>query len=181
MGEGIEILVYCPDEPKLFVRLCGILASLRFNIVEAKIHTTSHGYALDSFLTLAADHTFYGHHTARFLEEEIQQRMARQDFKPPGSSGLASRRVKCFPLTPEVSLRTDDVGEHHVLSITTSDRPLLLYDIACVLANHGINLRTAKIVTRGERAEDVFVVKGESLDHPENVIQFERALLEAMR
>jgi [protein-PII] uridylyltransferase len=181
MGEGIEVLIYCLDEPKLFVRLCGILASLRFNIVEAKIHTTFHGYALDSFLTLAADPTHYSHHTARFLEEEIQRRMARQDFKPPASFGLASRHVKHFPLTPEVSLQTDDAGGHHVLSITTSDRPLLLYDIACVLANNGINLRTAKIVTLGERAEDVFVVSGESLGHPENVIQIERVLLEVMR
>ena len=181
MGEGIEILIYCLDEPKLFLRLCGILASLRFDIVEAKIHTTAHGYALDSFLTLAADPIHYSHHTVRYLEGEIQQRMARQDFKPPTSFGLGSRRVKHFPLTPEVSFQTDDAGECHVLSITTNDRALLLVDIACVLANHGINLRTAKIVTRGERAEDVFVVKGESLDHPENVIQIERALLEVMR
>jgi [protein-PII] uridylyltransferase len=181
MGEGIQFLIYCPDEPKLFVRLCGILATLRFNIVEAKIHTTAHGYAMDSFLTLAADPIHYSHHTARFLEKEIQQRMARQDFKPPTSSGLTSRRVKHFPLTPEISFQTDDAGDYHVLSIAASDRPLLLYDIACVLANHAINLRTAKIVTRGERAEDVFVVKGESLEHPESVIQIERALLEAMR
>jgi [protein-PII] uridylyltransferase len=181
IGEGIQFLIYCMDEPKLFVRLCGILASLRFNIVEAKIHTTAHGYALDSFLALAADPIHYSHHTARFLEQEIQQRMARQDFKPPTPSGLTSRRVKHFPLTPEVSFQTDNTDEYRILSITTSDRPLLLYDIACVLANHSINLRTAKIVTRGERAEDVFVIKGESLEHPEKVIQIERALLEAMR
>ena len=147
MGEGIEVLIYCPDQSKLFVRLCAIFASLRYNIVEAKVHTTRHGYALDSFLTLAADPTHYSRQTARTLEEELQRCMTHQDFKPPASPRLVSRRVKHFPLIPEIRLQTDDSGEHHVLSITTSDRPLLLYDIASVLANHHINLRTGKIVT----------------------------------
>jgi len=181
MGEGIEVVIYCPDQPKLFARLCGIFASLRYNIVEAKVHTTHHGYALDSFLTLAADPTHYSRHTARVIEEEIQRRLVQQDFKPPASSGLVSRRGKHFPLTPEIRLQTDDAGEHYVLSVATHDRSLLLYDIASVLAKHDINVRTAKIVTLGERAEDMFVVKGAMLEYPESIVQIERELLEVMR
>ncbi len=180
MGEGIEVLIYCPDQPKLFARVCGVFAALRYDLVEAKVHTTRHGYALDSFLALAADPTHYSRETARLLEEEIQHRMEQQDFHPPSSSGLVSRRVKHFPLTPEISFQSDDSGAYYVLSVAANDRPLLLYDIACVLAKHDINVRTAKIVTLGERAEDVFVVYGETLHRPEQIVQIERELLEVI-
>ncbi|MCH5814801.1 hypothetical protein MMB00_24500, partial [Salmonella enterica] len=49
VGEGLQILVYAPDRPDLFARICGYLDSAGFNILDAKIHTTRRNYALDTF------------------------------------------------------------------------------------------------------------------------------------
>src|SRR5574340_1023500 len=53
-GEGLQVMVYCPDQRALFARICNFIARMNYTIVEAKIHTTRHGYALDSFQIMEA-------------------------------------------------------------------------------------------------------------------------------
>ena len=44
-----RLLVYLPDQKHLFARICGFFGRRGLSILEAKIHTTRHGYALDTF------------------------------------------------------------------------------------------------------------------------------------
>ena len=48
-GEGMQVLVYTPDAPDLFARICGYFDQAGFSILDAKIHTAKNGYALDTF------------------------------------------------------------------------------------------------------------------------------------
>ena len=50
IGEGLQIAVYTKDQPDLFARICSYFDRKNFSILDAKIHTTKHGYALDTFL-----------------------------------------------------------------------------------------------------------------------------------
>jgi [protein-PII] uridylyltransferase len=52
LGEGLEVMVYAHDQADLFVRLVGFFSRAGYSIVDAKIHTTRHGYALDTFVLL---------------------------------------------------------------------------------------------------------------------------------
>jgi [protein-PII] uridylyltransferase len=52
IGEGLQVMVYVRDQPDLFARICGLFSRHGLSIAEAKIHTTRHGYALDSFVLL---------------------------------------------------------------------------------------------------------------------------------
>jgi [protein-PII] uridylyltransferase len=92
-----------------------------------------------------------------------------------------SRRARHFPVTPVVDLRPDERGAFQVLSIVASDRPGLLYTVARSLAQHGLSVQTAKINTLGDRAEDVFLVSGEALSRPRQVLQFEQQLLRELQ
>jgi [protein-PII] uridylyltransferase len=49
-----------------------------------------------------------------------------------------------------------------------------------VFVSYNINLQTAKVMTLGDRVEDVFVVSGETLAQPRTQRQFERAMLDAL-
>jgi [protein-PII] uridylyltransferase len=49
LGEGLQILVYTPDQVDLFARICGYFDQAGFSILDAKIHTTHNGFALDTF------------------------------------------------------------------------------------------------------------------------------------
>ena len=53
-------------------------------------------------------------------------------------------------------LQPDETGHHYMLSLVATDRVGLLYSVAQVLVRHGANVLTAKILTLGERVEDVF-------------------------
>jgi [protein-PII] uridylyltransferase len=89
--------------------------------------------------------------------------------------------VRHFPISPRVDIRPDERGAYHVLSIVAADRPGLLYGVARLLARNRINLQTARINTLGDRAEDVFLVSGESLGDSKTVLQLEQDLLEELQ
>ena len=99
---------------------------------------------------------------------------------PTPRATRASRRVRHFPMQPEVHLEADATRQRWLLTINASDRMGLLYRIARVLALHGINLHLAKISTMGERVEDTFVIEGGNLASPPAQAQLERDLLQAI-
>jgi [protein-PII] uridylyltransferase len=57
---------------------------------------------------------------------------------------------------------TKDQNQRTVMELVTGDRPGLLSDVGRVFVEMGINIDTAKIVTIGERAEDVFYISNVS-------------------
>ncbi len=177
-GEGLQVMIYTPDQEELFARICGFFARTEFNILEAKIHTTRHGYALDTFQVMdPAGGVEHYRDMMSFIEYELAERLARQTPLEPPGAGRVSRRLKHFPVTPEVSIQADDRGTHHILSVAAGDRPGLLYRIARVLVTYGISVRNAKINTLGERVEDVFLVSGSGLSDTKTVLRIETDLL----
>ncbi len=177
IGEGIQVMVYCPDQPYLFARICGFFARIHYNIMEAKIHTTQHGYALDSFLVMdASNNTTNYRDVMNLIEYEMAQQITSTEALTAPQAGRVSRQLKHFPITPEVSITTDEKGRH-MLFIIAGDRPGLLARIAYVLARHHINLRSAKINTLGARAEDTFHIAGTELNQPQAVAALRDELL----
>jgi len=180
-GEGLQAMIYVRDQRDLFARICGYFGSVGFSIVDAKIYTTRHGYALDTFQVMDVGNIPHPRDMISKIEEELAQWLADQAPLPPPMRGRVSRRVKHFPIAPEVRIVPDEKGQYHSLSITAGDRTGLLYAIALVLSRYGISLHNAKIVTLGERAEDVLVVSGAALANPKTVLQFETDLLAALQ
>ncbi|MEP6608829.1 MAG: [protein-PII] uridylyltransferase [Burkholderiaceae bacterium] len=182
IGEGAEVLVYVKDQQGLFARVCGYFDSRNLSILDARVHTTRHGYALDTFLV--TDHGRARHYRELLsqIEHELAEWIAQQHELPPPSPPARfhqSRQSRQFPVTPTVQLQPDDRGSY-LLSVTATDRIGLLYSIARVLAKHQLNVHTAKILTLGERAEDVFLVSGGELGSPRDQLSIESDLLEVL-
>ncbi|TMH68534.1 MAG: HD domain-containing protein, partial [Betaproteobacteria bacterium] len=180
-GEGLQVMIYVPDQRDLFARISGYFGSVGFSIVDAKIYTTRHGYALDTFQVMDIGSVPHPRDMIAQIESELADWLANQVPLPQPVQGRVSRRVKHFPIAPEVRIVPDEKGQYHSLSITAGDRPGLLYAIALVLSRYGVSLHTAKIATLGERAEDVFVVSGAALASPKTVLQLETDLLKALQ
>jgi [protein-PII] uridylyltransferase len=172
VGEGLQVMVYCPDQRGLFARICNFIARMNYNIVEAKIHTTRHGYALDSFqiMEVTRSETPY-RDIMTYIEFELAQQIAQAKPIALAASGRISRQLKHFPIATEVTINPDAKGMH-VLSLIAGDRPGLLARIALIMDAHKIRLHRAKINTLGSRAEDVFWVSGEKLANPEETNSF---------
>ena len=177
IGEGLQVMVYVPDRPGLFARICGYFERTGFNIAEAKIHTTRHGYALDTFLVMGHGPGAHYRDMLMQIEKELADELDTGGALPAPRGGRLSRRARHFPVSPVVDLRPDERGAYQVLSIVASDRPGLLYSVARTLSQHGIGVHSAKINTLGDRAEDVFLVSGEALTRPREALQLEQQLL----
>ena len=181
IGEGVQVAVYTPDRPDLFARICSYFDEKNFSILDAKIHTTKLNYALDAFLISAPVFAKNYRDIINLIEHELSQLLQSDGPLPAPARGRLSRLSRTFPINPSVDLRPDERGQYYLLSVSANDRNGLLYTISNILAKYKINLHTAKVMTLGERVEDVFLVDGAALNHPRNQIMLETDLLKALR
>lgn len=180
-GEGLQVLVYTPDAPDLFARICGYFDQSEFSILDARIHTARNGYALDTFqvVTPGAQQEHQGAMCAA-VEAELARAVVATSPLPAPGKGRLSRRVRHFPFMPRVSLKPDEKAQRWLLNITASDQTGLLYKIARVLARHRINLQLAKVNTLGERVDDTFLIDGPELQNNRAQIEIETELLDVL-
>ena len=180
-GDGIEVMAYTLDQRYLFARLVGFFGRAGYNIIDAKIHTTRHGYALDSFMLLDISGRDDDRSMISYIEHELTARLTRQIPPEPPAGGRVSRQVKHFPIQPQVTILPDEKEQLCVMSVSASDRTGLLYTVAMALAAHDANLHTAKIVTLGERVEDTFLISGGDLGNSAGRMKLESELLEQLK
>jgi [protein-PII] uridylyltransferase len=185
-GEGLQVLVYTPDAPDLFARICGYFEEAGFSILDAKVHTAKPakglpGYALDTFQVVSPTLADHYRELVAMVEADLDRTIEENGPLPPPGKGRVSRRVKSFPVAPRVDLRPDEKAQRWLLTVSASDRVGLLYSIARVLARHRINLQLAKVTTLGERVEDTFLIDGPELQQNKAQIAIETELLEALK
>ena len=179
-GEGLQVLVYAPDQADLFARICGYFDRAGFSILDARVHTAHNGYALDTFQVVAPAMQEQYRELMHMIESDLAQTLVRGGPLPEPSRRRLSRRVKSFPFAPRVLLRPDEKAQHWLLSIAATDRAGLLYTIARVLAQHHISVHLAKISTLGERVDDTFLIEGTELQDNQRQLRIETELLKAL-
>jgi [protein-PII] uridylyltransferase len=176
IGEGLQVMVYCPDQESLFVRICNFFARMNFTIDEAKVHTTEHGYVLNSFQIMEAGdrHTSYKE-IMSYIEWELTEKIKEAKPVTHATGGRINRQLKHFPINNRVHITQGNNGLH-ILSLVAGDHPGLLASIALILDNHSISLHRAKINTLGNRIEDVFWISGTALNKPRKLSALRKAL-----
>jgi [protein-PII] uridylyltransferase len=180
IGDGLQVLVYVKDRPDLFAGICAYFERSGLSVLDARVSTTRHGYALDNFLVVSTEDDIHYRDIANLVEQQLACRLGSSDLLPEPSKGRLSRLSRTFPITPRVDLRADERGQYYLLSISANDRLGLLYGIARVLAVHRIGVHAARINTLGERVEDVFLLDGNGLADSRKQIQLETELLRAI-
>ncbi len=179
-GEGLQVMVYTPDQPDLFARLCSYFDRAGFSILDARIHTARDGHALDTFQLIQPDELGHSRELTQLVESELARTIEADGPLPEPAQKRVSRRVKSFPFAPRISLQPDEKAQRWLLGISASDRAGLLYRIARVLAKHHLSVQLAKISTLGERVEDTFLVQGAALQNNSRQIDIETELLSAL-
>jgi [protein-PII] uridylyltransferase len=179
-GEGLQVLVYAPDQADLFARICSYFDRSGFSILDARVHTANNGYALDTFQVVAPAMQEQYRELMHMVESDLTSTLVRGGPLPEPSRRRLSRRVKSFPFAPRVLLRPDEKAQHWLLSISASDRAGLLYIIARILTQHQISVHLAKISTLGERVEDTFLIEGAELQDSASQLRIETELLKSL-
>jgi [protein-PII] uridylyltransferase len=184
IGEGLQVMVYTPDQAGVFARICHYFERMHLDIAAAKIYTTQHGYALDSFQVLPRNRGDLGGHyrdvIAR-IEEDLTRQLKEAKPLPAPASGRLSRQVKHFPIEPVVNITPEKHSNRFAVQVIAADRPGLLSTVSREFLAQHLSLHDARITTLGNRAEDVFVVEGEKLAHADGVREVKDSLLTRLR
>ena len=160
-GDGIQVMIYTPDRDDLFATICSVFERIGYTVVEAKIHTTKHAYALDSFLVLDQnDRSISYRDLLSYIEYELSSSLHQKTTLKKPAKGRLSRQVKHMPIKSNVTIEGVLATNNHKIEIVAGDRPGLLSTIAHAFLKHEVKIQTAKINTLGKRAEDVFLISG---------------------
>jgi [protein-PII] uridylyltransferase len=153
------VLVYARPRRHGFARTTAVLDQLGLTIVDARITPTGDGFSLDLYHVLEGDGSPI---TDNDREAEIERALWHSVKRPEGAPFAVSRRAprqaRMFNTPTQISLSVDERNQRSVLELVAGDRPGLLCDVGKVLVDERIEIHAAKIMTVGERAEDVFYV-----------------------
>jgi [protein-PII] uridylyltransferase len=153
------VSAYATDQPGLFYRLTGAISLAGGNIIDARIHTTNDGMAIDNFLVQdGAGKPFADRHQLKRLEEAVLRAVEGQE--PPmerlEARALPLTRAEAFPIQPAVFIDNNASSRYTVVEVNARDRAALLSGLARALYDSRVAVHSAHIATYGERAVDVF-------------------------
>ena len=151
------VLIFARPRRHGFARTTAALDQLGLNIVDARITPTGDGFSLDLYHLLEDD-------GAPITDSDRQAEIERALWcslqgpadTPFAVSRRAPRQARMFNTPTQIGLSVDERNRRSVLELTAGDRPGLLCEVGKVLMAERIELHAAKIMTVGERAEDVF-------------------------
>jgi [protein-PII] uridylyltransferase len=153
-----RVSVFTRDREGLFYRICAGLASAGASIIDARIHTTRDGMALDNLLVLDGRGRAYTDRRQRDrLARGVISALTRIE-EPPIPSGEASGKSRSFDVAPSVAIAERASTRTTVVEVNARDRPALLAALAGAIHDEGHEVHSAHIATYGERAVDVFYV-----------------------
>jgi [protein-PII] uridylyltransferase len=152
-----RISVFAPDRPGLFYRIAAALSGAGASIVDARIHTTRDGMALDNLLVTDARGKAYADGRLRKrLANAVNKALRSIDEPPLPSAAKLPVREEAFRVAPRVLLADKASSRTTVVEVNARDRPGLLARLTHVIHSAGHQLHSAHIATYGERAVDVF-------------------------
>ncbi len=157
-----EILVSAPDRVGLFADLCGALTANGANVAAAHLYASEGERVLDIFDVQDAKGAPLGSDHVAALERTLNDlRTAAaggEGVRKPAKAPAPTRRLSAFIVSPVVRIERTPTALHTIIEVSGRDRPGVLYDIARVLAESGLSIRSAHVGSYGERVYDVFYV-----------------------
>ena len=179
------VSIYAKDQPGLFYRIAGAISLTGANIIDARVHTTDDGMALDNFLVQDCERGAYADpHQLGRLTAEVTQALAGHE---PSADRLAARapplrRAGAFRIQPAVFVDDKASNRYTVIEVNARDRAALLFELARAIYVSRAIIHSAHIATYGERAVDVFYLtdlSGAKIESPARLKALRARLLKA--
>ena len=179
------VTVIAADHPGIFMRIAGAIHLVGGNIIDARIHTTRTGYAVDNFLVQDPLGRPFGEddQLARIERSiadgltggvQLVPKLAKRPLPRRGAGG--------FEVQPFVAFDNDASHRFTVIEVGARDRPALLNRLARALFEQHAMIRSAHITHYGERAADTFYVTdltGDKITDPGRLEALRAALSDA--
>ena len=139
-----------------------MLDELGMNIVDARILPLENGYSIDSFVFMELDKRIeIDEARLSKIHRSLTRVFTADDEKVAAVTRSAPRQARMFTTTTSIEFDSDISNGRTVLELVAADRPGLLSIVGQAFIAQGIDIEAAKIMTIGERAEDVFYISDE--------------------
>ena len=183
---GATLVTICAaDHPGLFYRVAGAIHLAGGNIIDARIHTTRDGLAIDNFLVQdPLGRPFAEAGQLARLRSGIEDALANRGRMADrlAAKPAARARADAFDIAPNVLVDNRASNRFTVVEVNARDRPALLHQLALALFQSRVTIHSAHVATYGERAVDVFYVTdltGDRIEAGPRLKALERRLLDA--
>jgi [protein-PII] uridylyltransferase len=179
------VTIYASDHPGLFYRIAGAIHLAGASIIDARIHTTRDGMAVDNLLVQDPfGRPFDDPDRLQRLRVSIEDALANRNRLADrlAAKPLPRTRAEAFEIEPNVLVDNKASNRYTVVEVNARDRPALLNSLALALFQSKVTIHSAHIATYGERAVDVFYFTdliGDKITNPARLKAIERRLLEA--
>ena len=159
-GDGVEAALYTDQTKRTFAHVTAVLDELGMTIVDARIVPLDNGNSIDTYVFMESDKRVD-------IDEQrinkIRRALTRiltadDDEKIAKVTRAVTRQARMFTTPTRVNFSRGQSDEQTVFELITADRPGLLSKVGQVFIEQDINIASAKIMTIGERAEDVFYI-----------------------
>ncbi len=179
------VTIYAADHPGLFYRIAGAINIAGGNIIDAHIHTTRDGMALDNFLVQdPLGRPFDDAGQLARLKQAIEDALANRSKLADRlkAKALPRARAEAFNIEPNVLIDNRASNRFTVIEVNARDRPALLHQLAHTLFQSRVTIHSAHVATYGERAVDTFYLTdltGDKISDGARLKGIERKLLGA--
>jgi [protein-PII] uridylyltransferase len=177
-----SIAVFSPEETRSFVSATAVLDELGLTIVDARIVPLAQS-SLDTYCVLESDgSTIADQRRLDEIRHRLLKAVTTNSERSLKVTRRAPRQVRMFSTPVQIAVSEDTGNGRTIVELVAGDRPGLLFQIAKIFDQEGVALQNAKIMTIGERAEDVFFVTStahQPLDASSS-LRLEKALREGL-
>jgi [protein-PII] uridylyltransferase len=156
---GTAVLTYTPQRVHSFARTTAVLDQMGLNVVDARLISSANGFSLETYVVLEDSGTVIAD-AVRIREIELGLWRALQKSEDAAMvvTRRAPRQVRMFSTPTQVNFTLDTRNNRTILELIAADRPGLLSEVGKVFKTERVAINGAKIMTVGERAEDVFYI-----------------------
>ena len=156
---GTAVLTYTPYRVHSFARTTAVLDQMGLNVVDARLITSSNGFSLETYAVLEDSGAVIADaERIREIERGLWRNLQQPEDSPQTVTRRAARQVRMFSTPTQVNFSLDSRNDRTIMELIAADRPGLLSEVGKVFKAEHVSINGAKIMTVGERAEDVFYI-----------------------
>jgi [protein-PII] uridylyltransferase len=171
----VELVVVADDVPGLLAKITGVLFANKLDIMDAAIYSRepfgalTTGEALDIFRVRPATEMAIIDDARiesirRDLMAVLEGRVGVDSLVTSRAASTSSIFARAKPEVPPTEVKVDNEisRDFTVIDVFTEDRPGVLYTIARVLHEQGLDIHRSKVGVEADRVADIFYVRSEA-------------------
>jgi len=159
-GDGVEAVLYTPQIKRTFAHVTAVLDELGMTIVDARIVPLDNQNSIDTYVFMESDKRVdIDEGRIDKIRRALTRILTAEDDDVAQVTRGVTRQARMFTTPTRVNFSPSTSDDQTVFDLITADRPGLLSDVGQVFIEQCINITSAKIMTIGERAEDVFYIQ----------------------